>query len=182
METVAERKARFIEVRNNQVYESMVLIALINKKYNISLSLPNKRAVVFEQFFRIDTVWNNCECVSVKNFVRERCEEREKYEVDCGVKQKTASRRKNSNIFVETIHLLVDLVREIGFFVETRECGGKKCGFKEEYITAIYWAGRQIFDKKQMWVSGKGVLDIVKKSLADQKKIVLPLGTFGFTE
>ncbi|ELP89679.1 hypothetical protein EIN_452790 [Entamoeba invadens IP1] len=169
-----QRQMRFIEVRNNQVYESMVLLFLINNHYNISLRFPNKRATVFEQFMTIEKMWNDNEDIDVGRHIRERCIQRVSLDIANGVSGKTAERRKNTNVFIETLQFLVDLVRELGFFVQTEECGGKRGTLKEEYITAIYWQNQIVFDRKLIEKLGKEIVQFIGENDGKKKLIVLP--------
>ncbi|ELP83771.1 hypothetical protein EIN_470050 [Entamoeba invadens IP1] len=172
------RQPRFIEVRNNQVYEQMVLLWIINKRFSISLKCPNKKATVFEQFLTVEYIWDTFDEIEVKKVVYERCSLRYQQDLNCGISQKTAKRRKNNNYTIECLQLLVDIVRELGFFVETEQCGGKKVNFKEEYIKYIYYDGVLLFNSNSIQIFGKTIIDTLNCKYTNLRSIVLEKDVF----
>ncbi|ELP92687.1 hypothetical protein EIN_370390 [Entamoeba invadens IP1] len=161
MKSSLNKTPRFIEVRNFQVYEGMVLLSLINTRFNITLRIPNKRANVYEQILMVDSVWNKSMRIDVKSYIKQRCDERMKIEVKSGLSPKTALRRRHNNTIIETLVFLIDLVLEMGYFVETTECGGKKGTLKEEYIRTIFKNNSVVFNEKSLCFYGKRIGDYV---------------------
>ncbi|ELP89033.1 hypothetical protein EIN_164330 [Entamoeba invadens IP1] len=173
-----QRKARFIEVRNNQVYEAAVLLYLINKHFNIEMIIPQKKAVVYEQFFLVERIWSGEDKVDVRKFVNKRCDERIEFEISEGVSFKTARRRRNTNVFTETINMFVDFLREMGYFVETKVCGGKRVQFKEEYITAIFYGNDLIFGFDEIKRIGKELVGLYQEKTENAKVMVFEKNEF----
>ncbi|ELP84351.1 hypothetical protein EIN_278410 [Entamoeba invadens IP1] len=166
---------RFIELRNIQAYELMILLSILNKTFNITLNVPSKKAVVFQQFLSVETLWNKKEYLNVNYIVKERCEKRMKKEVQEGVSQKTALRRKHANMIVEMLQLLIDFVRELGYFVETKTFGGKKGTLKEEKIIGIYIENKLICNEKEIKKKGKIIMKKYSITSNEMSSIVIHL-------
>ncbi|EDR29876.1 hypothetical protein EDI_348860 [Entamoeba dispar SAW760] len=142
------RNARFIEVRNLQVHQEMVLLSLLNQYFNITLRIPPKKASVYGQIAIVEMIWNKEMRIDFNNIIKQRCQERAQQDILIGVSEKTAERRKRSNSIRETLNVLTDMIRELGYFVETKESGGKRGTIKMEYITRIYLNHHLLYDEQ----------------------------------
>ncbi|ELP93477.1 hypothetical protein EIN_059720 [Entamoeba invadens IP1] len=161
MTTLLLKPTHFVEVRNSLVYQQMVLLSIINTKYSLTLHLPNKKAVVYEQLVAINNLSNKSESVDVEEVIKQRCHYRLSSEKTNGVSEKTLHRRRQNYSIIERMNFLVDTVREMGYFVECEQNGGKRGILKGEVVKKIYCEGRLLFDEADIEEFGKKICEYV---------------------
>ena len=132
MESFTETRQRkknneaFLKLRSYQVYQQSILLALLNRYFEITLQIPSKRSIVTRQFFKIEEIRNGNDVIKVEEYVEHRC--KEKYEKDLleGISEKTAKRRYDTNRITEQLHLMIDLLIDFGHLFNSKWTSGKK--------------------------------------------------------
>ncbi|ELP89182.1 hypothetical protein EIN_485740 [Entamoeba invadens IP1] len=147
----------FRNSRNIASATQSILVALLNIKFKIVLKSPLKKAKVTQQLLRIESIEKDNTSLFIEDFVQTRCINRLTFDKEMGVSSKTAGRRAEYNKLTENIHLLMDVLREDGFFFETETTKGKRGTLKMETIKKIYWNGRLFLDKDDIWERGSRI-------------------------
>ncbi|ELP91644.1 hypothetical protein EIN_206310 [Entamoeba invadens IP1] len=155
------------DVRALQTAQECICIALLNKYCSFSFKQPAKKSTVAPQFLRICKVtFSVGDEVDFEDIVKKRCLRVLQDDIIAGIPSKTAQRRFETNKKTEMIHLLIDMLREFGYFFQTRMTVGKSGTVKAENIIEIWKSGIKMFGCKD--IEEKGVK--VSKYLADQGK------------
>ncbi|ELP91443.1 hypothetical protein EIN_155600 [Entamoeba invadens IP1] len=102
----------FNENRNAQSCQQAVYIALLSSFFDITIKPPMKKTSVALQFLKIESLKKGNDCVRFDDVVDRRCQELYCRDVLCGVHEKTAKRRKETNKIVESLYLLIDILHE----------------------------------------------------------------------
>ena len=175
MEVEKQRKNNeaFLKLRNTQCIQQSILILILNQYFNITLQIPSKRSVVAMQFLRIEKIQRENDVIEVEKYVEIRC--REKYEKDIqnGISEKTAKRRYETNRITEQLHLMIDIMRELGCEMESKLIGGKKGTTKIENIQKIKlnYMNQQIdINKNEFEIIGNYVNEMMMEKIFNRKE------------
>ncbi|ELP94741.1 hypothetical protein EIN_340790 [Entamoeba invadens IP1] len=138
-----------------QVSQQAILLALINKHFSIALMLPKKRAITGRQFLCVKTIKNGNDVIEIDNFVHQRMKEYNNYATSIGIPMKTITRRGENNRIVENIHILLDILVELGYHFQTKVSTGKNYSLKFDTIKS-FQLGKFSFNKNT--IGQKGIL------------------------
>ncbi|ELP84515.1 hypothetical protein EIN_169600 [Entamoeba invadens IP1] len=140
-----------MDIRTVQASQECICIGLLNDFCSFTFKQPAKKSTVSPQFVRLSSLtFENGECLNVEEFVKKRCEKILKDDIKDGIQAKTAQRRFETNKKTEVIHLLVDILREKGYFFGTRMTVGKVGTKKTEYVTDVWKNGKYLFGQKEV--------------------------------
>ncbi|ELP86294.1 hypothetical protein EIN_115080 [Entamoeba invadens IP1] len=174
----SKKQTAFIQVRNTVVHQQVVLLSLLNSQFSFLLRLPNKKSLVYDQNFSIDSITDAYgNSFDFNSFVQIRVEQRLSIERGDGIPEKTLSRRRQNYIIAERTKFLVDLLREAGYFISTVETGGKKNMLKTEIVTQIFYNGVLMFDKDAIRECGRVVSHNITTLKTMSGKIQIPINT-----
>ncbi|ELP87111.1 hypothetical protein EIN_495860 [Entamoeba invadens IP1] len=173
---------------NYQCEVEAVLISLLSRHCIVEISKPNKKSSVTSQFIKVTEIdFDNGDTINVSDLIELRCFERRDFEVQKKVEVKTATRRIQSYKRIETLHLLIDLLREFGYSFESRFVEGKKGVLKLENVTSVFYGQKRILDSKQIQEKGHKLNNYLYKettevgfSLKVEKKNPFILSLLGF--
>ncbi|EDR30001.1 hypothetical protein EDI_190600 [Entamoeba dispar SAW760] len=127
----------FREIRNYQSEQESVLLALLNKFYDITFTAHKKQSLVTVPFFRILTLDGPVDSIQFKELIERRITERLNAEVANGSSLKTALRRCENYRIVDSLHILTDILEVLGYNFSTHLSTGKKGTLKAESICGI---------------------------------------------
>ncbi|EDR26796.1 hypothetical protein EDI_252610 [Entamoeba dispar SAW760] len=148
----------FKENRDYQSEQESLFLALLSQEFTIKLICPNKRCVVTLPFLRILEIQRGLDdCVAVNDWVNNRINERLKEELSQGVSRKTAQRRSENYKITETLHLIMDLLSEFGYFFQTRTTTGKKGICKIDIAYKVYNKNKLMFDQESISRIGSSI-------------------------
>ncbi|ELP92027.1 hypothetical protein EIN_291260 [Entamoeba invadens IP1] len=170
----------FRNVRNYQVYQQAVCIALLNSYFEVSIIQPLKKAHVFEQIIRIEKLQKGEDVIFVEEFCKKRCRDRFLIDTKNNIPEKTAKRRTEANKVNEMQLLLMDLLGVFGFFFETKRVHGKKTTVKGEFVQRILFNGKVFLDKNNIYEIGKNINRKINVKLGNGEKCTLPVGFLEF--
>ncbi|ELP83505.1 hypothetical protein EIN_377600 [Entamoeba invadens IP1] len=120
-------KEKFIKWRNYQSSQESVFLAIINQYCDITIHKPVKKALVTLQFVQIDELsFSPTDTINFSKLVQNLVKQRLEYEVSIGVLPKTAMRRSENYRFTITLNLLVDLLSEFRYVLNTKPPVSKK--------------------------------------------------------
>ncbi|KAL7721953.1 TATA-binding protein-associated phosphoprotein [Entamoeba marina] len=152
-------KEKFKRWKDYQSLQEAVL-GLLNKHCDIVYRNPFKKTVVTVQFISVDKlIFTENDVVDVIGFIQQRCKERMECDIQNGVSQKTAMRRYDNNKFSETLHLLCDLLIELGFQFQTTKTPAKDYQQTHETVVDIYNNDGFLFGKVDIMNKGKRIND-----------------------
>ncbi|ELP88455.1 hypothetical protein EIN_229980 [Entamoeba invadens IP1] len=182
LDTTEERNKRpkssvnvaFSRLRNSQVYQQAILLALINKHFQVKLLIPIKRSVLTLQLFKIEELTEGNDCIRVEDFVEKRCQEKFSNDVKQGIAEKTAKRRYETNRTTEQLHLLMDVLREFGYKFESRYTSGKKGAQKVETFNTIYLNDVVVVSQQQIVDLGTNINEKIAGLLFDKRQSEVP--------
>ncbi|EKE37296.1 hypothetical protein ENUP19_0057G0008 [Entamoeba nuttalli] len=175
--TWKEPKKDFRTVRNQQVYQQGILLALLNQYFDIEIRKPLKKAHSFEQLIRIHRLIIGSESIDVEKFCDHRCKEKFQKDLCKGINEKTAKRRLENIRIVEMVFLLMDILMEFGYLFDTSCTKGKKGTVKYERIQNIFYNGKKIYDYNHFISIGKSVNSYLLLSLSNQDSFYWKRGT-----
>ena len=133
------RQNPFRNKRNYQVSQQCVFLALLNQYFDIKVKSPPKCSTVAQQFIRIDKLYQTVDGKSeneleIENFINARCRRLYELDLEKGITKKTANRRSETNRITETVHYLMDLLREFDYFFNVTIIDGKKGTLRVENV------------------------------------------------
>ncbi|EKE38135.1 hypothetical protein ENUP19_0241G0035 [Entamoeba nuttalli] len=152
----SERLAeRYIETKNYMVEEQGLLIALLNKYYEIQVKLPRKKSSKTANLVRVVAIGDGNDTIDFTKTVEDICKCKMYFDEHNGISEKTAYRRFTNNKISEAHHYLMDLLRLHGYFYNSYYSSGKNHSNKTETFTDIFKEGKHLF----------GLHDIVQKGI-----------------
>ena len=162
------------EFRNSQTIQQSILLGLLNNYCSITISQPAKKSTVTGQFIRVLSLdFGNGDEIQIDEFLKKRCSEQMKKDIEDGVSQKTALRRYQNNKKIEQIHLLMDILVEKGYRFQTRKMKGKLETKKLEMICSMQFQGK-VFDIGEIAYKAEHVnMAIMKMLETNCKKVVI---------
>ena len=132
---------------NYQCSVESILLVLLSQYCKIEISKPSKKCLVTQQFLKIMTInFGEDDSINVNDLIDKRCISRKEYEIKNDSNESTASRRIQGYKRIETIHLLVDLLREFNYKFKSKYVEGKKGVLKLEVVESIYHNDKLLFD------------------------------------
>ncbi|ELP92644.1 hypothetical protein EIN_369660 [Entamoeba invadens IP1] len=162
----------FQETRNYQVYEQAVFVGLINRHFSISFISPRKKSIVAKQFLTVKAFWARNDVIEFNRFIQRRVKEIREYAIRHGTPEKTAIRRGENNKIVESLHFMLDFLRELGYKSETTTIGGKNGNARTEMIDSISFDNKR-HDKKEIERMGILINDYIYKQFGLNNEIVI---------
>lgn len=150
-----QTKSKFNQWKNYQAVQECILIGLLNPYCDIRIKKPYKKSTVTIPFVVIEKIiFNQHDSINIAEFIEKRCQERMEYELKIGVSPQTALRRYKTNKFTETIHLLMDLLIEKGFFFHTSIPPQKQHCQPHETIHSIFDKEGKYYTKNSIISTG----------------------------
>ncbi|ELP86904.1 hypothetical protein EIN_445410 [Entamoeba invadens IP1] len=176
LHTESRIRSDFRNIRNYQVYEQGVMLALLNSMFDITIKQPLKKANVFEQIVRIQSIVVENDVIDIEEFCDQRCKERFALDLKNGVPMKTAKRRIETNRVNEMLFVLADFLTEYSFEFTTKVVNGKKKTLKGETVKKIA-SGNFVINEREIRTKGKEINKKTLGLLGKQAKVVIPRGT-----
>ena len=140
---------------NYQCSVEGILLALLTQYCQVEISKPSKKCLVSQQFLKITKIsFGNKDEINVNELVDRRCKARKEYEIQNDSNEQTASRRIQSYKRIETIHLLIDILREFNYSFKSQYVEGKKGVLKLEVVEEIYFQNKLLFDNESIHQKG----------------------------
>ena len=151
-----DEKKTSIDSINYQCIAQSILIGLLSKHSEIELTKPNKKCLVTQQFIKINSIkFSEDDVIKMNDFIENRCHERKNYEIhSLENDERTATRRIQNYKRIETIHVLIDLLREFQYQFKSKYVEGKKGVLKLETIQSIYKDGKLILNSDDIHSKG----------------------------
>ncbi|EDR29573.1 hypothetical protein EDI_332470 [Entamoeba dispar SAW760] len=141
--------------RNYQSKVRAFCIGLLNQYADIEVKLGTKKAYQTLPFVRVDSIYfSNEDIVRLQALVKIRVATLEAIDLRKNVKQKTALFRKKKNTMIESIHLLIDILREKGFEIESHFSQGRNETLKRETVISIR-KGSLFWNKQMIEIIGE---------------------------
>ncbi|ELP94738.1 hypothetical protein EIN_340760 [Entamoeba invadens IP1] len=162
----------FKKMRNYQVYQEAVFIALLSTFFEIVVRAPVKKSIVSLQLLRVEVIRSLRDVINVNDFVISRCKEKYKLDIKDGLLEKTAKRRTDTNRVSELLHFLQDVLRELGFGFVSKVTDGKNGAQVVETVYGIFGNGIEL-DQKDIIEKGKKINDFLNKRLGGMANLVL---------
>ncbi|ELP95120.1 hypothetical protein EIN_427860 [Entamoeba invadens IP1] len=162
-----KRKYQFREKRNYQVSQQGIFLAIINQYFEIDLLNPIKRSNVATQILRIDTLKRGEDIIHFNSFLEERCQTLFKNDIANGVSTKTAMRRLETNKVAEGLHLLIDILLELGYFFTSKVSKGVN-GFQRIETVKIIHTKNRTFNRKMIEEIGQEANAFLFKELSTE--------------
>ncbi|ELP91607.1 hypothetical protein EIN_129870 [Entamoeba invadens IP1] len=162
----------FRETRNYRVYEQGVLLAILNRHFSITLVSPKKRSVVAKQFLTVRYLKKQTDVVDVEDFIQRRLKEIQTNAIKLGTPEKTATRRGENTRIVESIHILIDIVRELGYRTESKVNEGRNGNVSTETIVTIY-IDKKVLKKEDIVRNGLAINNFLDSLLVANETIII---------
>ncbi|EKE41211.1 hypothetical protein ENUP19_0085G0088 [Entamoeba nuttalli] len=145
---------------NYQCAVEGILIALIAQHCTIEINKPSKKCLVTQQFIKVIKInFSQGDSINVSIFINNRCNERKEHEIKMNSDVRTATRRIQNYKRIETIHLLIDILREYGYLFKSKYVEGKKGVLKLENVTAIYYNNKLLLNIKTIFERGIKIIN-----------------------
>ena len=157
--------------RNYQCEQQAVLLLLLNQYFDITIKKPQKTKCESQPFFKIIQMVNGDDVVEVNALIEKRCEEIAQKDVENGINEKTANRRKIVNRHVETLHLLNDILSMKGCIFNSKMTTGNH-GVVKETIHSLQF-GDWSLNKEQISSYGRQMNVFLSELIQQEKGMVL---------
>ena len=156
------KTAGFRRTRNYQTEQQSLFIGLLNMVYNITIDHPRKKSKITLPFFSITRISTDKEVIELKEIMSYRLHHLHQEDVKRGCSEKTAARRQEVYRVSEQLHILMNLLRDIGFQIESKKTTGNK-GTQKESARKIFYNDFS-FDKNYIEERGTMInLALMKK-------------------
>ncbi|ELP83434.1 hypothetical protein EIN_375190 [Entamoeba invadens IP1] len=124
--------------RNYQVCEQCFMLLLLNKYAEIEFMRKKKKSTQALPFLQVKTIFfSQYDSIDFVNLIETKCKGMMESEIKGGLAQHTAQRRYNCNLLTESLHLLMDILEEFGFYFSNTLSSGKNGTIKAEKIGKI---------------------------------------------
>lgn len=157
------KTAGFRRTRNYQTAQQGVFIGLLNTVYNITIDHPRKKSKITLPFYTIVKISTDKEVVEVKEIMSYRLQHLHDQDVAQGCTEKTAARRQEVYRVTEQLHILMNLMRDIGFEVESKKTTGNK-GTPKETARKIRF-NDFVFDREYIEERGNLINELLLRKL-----------------
>lgn len=159
------------EIRNFQTVQQAVLIGLLNQFSDIIFKQPAKKSVTTQQYMRIKSIiFTEEDTVSFAEFLKRRCLEHYNWDITHDVPLKTAKRRYQTNKKTDGLHLMMDILSELGFVFHTKMTEGKSGTVKLENIIEVTRHGKCIVHPSSFIDIGKQINTILSTRMNNAGK------------
>ncbi|ELP83541.1 hypothetical protein EIN_378760 [Entamoeba invadens IP1] len=153
------------KLRDYQTCQQGIFIGLLNKFCDITIIKPPKKAVITHQFVKIKTISFNFEdFIDIEEFLQRRCNDHKFDDMKQGCSEKTANRRFQTNKKTEALHLLLDVLGEVGYFFEVNTTKGKKGTMKLQNVERIYQNEKYLFGIDEIYDVGFKINEVMNVS------------------
>ena len=174
------KTAGFRRTRNYQTEQQSLFIGLLNMVYNITIDHPRKRSKITLPFYNITRITTDKEVIELKEIMSYRLQHLHEEDIKHGCTEKTAARRQEVYRVTEQLHILMNLLRDIGFTIESKKTTGNKGTQKETARKIIYNEfsfGREFIEER-----GTMINELIMKKLETIPKsseLTIPSGDEG---
>ncbi|ELP84841.1 hypothetical protein EIN_283970 [Entamoeba invadens IP1] len=174
--TIAKKSPKlYKDIRNYQVYQQAVLLALLNQHAEIVLSPQKKKSNVTLPFFTVKSViFNQTDRVELTHFVEKRCKKQMENDVANGISSKTALRRYKTNRVAENLHMVLDLLFEFDYLFVIKTTHGKNGANKLDTVTSCMLPNKVWMTQEQIVSVGMEINSNLSKILSQTESISLP--------
>ncbi|KAL7714632.1 TATA-binding protein-associated phosphoprotein [Entamoeba marina] len=150
---VSRANERYKHLRNYQAWQQAVYVCLLNSTCEITFNKPVKSCKTTTQFFSIKKLnFGGDDVIDVDEFLQSRSCEKLKRDKLKGVSTKTASRRYDNNKFGESLHLLMDILTENGYFINARKSNGRN-------NSDCIYSAKEIFYKTKLIATTQDIVE-----------------------
>ncbi|ELP87002.1 hypothetical protein EIN_318610 [Entamoeba invadens IP1] len=138
-ETVSKSQSVLRDFQNYQASQQAIFIALLSLTNNVSIGKPLKKSSVTRQFIRVVVVESadTHQRIEIEKEVEKRCLEKRRIDINNGVSEKTSARRFKTNKRAESMNILIEELRKVGYVFESRLTEGKKDTIKLETVYKV---------------------------------------------
>ncbi|KAL7719605.1 TATA-binding protein-associated phosphoprotein [Entamoeba marina] len=164
----------FKKMRNYQVFQQAIFIALLSQFFEVTVKSPVKRSIVSLQLLRVDSLNYGNDTILVDEFVNTRCKEKYKQDILNGISEKTAKRRSDTNRITEQLHFLRDILMLFGFDFYSKFTEGKNGAQIVETVLKVIGNGSS-FNRNDISLKGKEINDYLYSKLVDCSSATLPM-------
>ncbi|EDR28471.1 hypothetical protein EDI_315750 [Entamoeba dispar SAW760] len=175
-ETGYKRKYQFREKRNYQVAQQSIFLALLNDYFEIELLPPIKRSNVATQLLRINRLVHGEDSILFNLVVEHRCNDLFQKDIENGVPIKTAMRRMETYKISEGLHLLIDLLFELGYIFVSRVTKGAQGSQRIETVKEIWRNGKVILEKSDIEELGTQINSYFFNEIKSQNNCTISKG------
>ncbi|KAL7717807.1 TATA-binding protein-associated phosphoprotein [Entamoeba marina] len=164
----------FKKMRNYQVFQQAIFIAILSQFFEITIKSPVKRSIVSCQLLRVDSLNYGNDTILVDEFVNTRCKEKYKQDIRNGISEKTAKRRSDTNRITEQLHFLRDILMLFEFDFHSKFTDGKNGAQIVETVLKVIGNGLSI-NKNDIALKGKEINDYLYHKLVDRSSVTIPM-------
>ncbi|EDR29268.1 hypothetical protein EDI_261080 [Entamoeba dispar SAW760] len=157
------KTAGFRKTRNYQTEQQSVFIALLSMVYTIVIDHPRKRSKITLPFFNVIRISTEKEVVEIKEIMSTKLQQLHDEDIAHGCSEKTATRRQEVYRVSEQLHILMNLLRDVGFEIESKKTTGNKGNQKETARKIKY--NNFTFDKEFIEERGNLINELLIKRL-----------------
>ncbi|EKE41367.1 hypothetical protein ENUP19_0003G0050 [Entamoeba nuttalli] len=165
----------FQRMRNYQVFQQAIFIALLSQFFEIVIRPPVKKSIVSFQLLRVDAIKLMKDVLSINDFIIARCKEKYKMDIKMGTLEKTAKRRSDTNRVTELLHLLQDLLREKGFIFISKFTDGKNGAQVIETITSIKGPNGLYLTQTDITKKGETISKYLNSEMSKSTRKFIPM-------
>ncbi|ELP91426.1 hypothetical protein EIN_155330 [Entamoeba invadens IP1] len=166
------------DLRNYQVYQQAVLIALLNQHADIIITPQKKKSNVTLPFFTIKSVvFSPTDRVDLTYIVEKRCKQQMEMDVARGISSKTAMRRYKTNRVAENLHMVLDLLFEFDNLFVIKTTNGKNGANRLDTVTAALLPNNEWISYDDITEIGSQLNSFIANMLTQNESITLGKGS-----
>ena len=155
----------FKKTRDYQSQQEAIMLGILNRFQTYTLMIPSKRQCKSVPFIPLQSILDENEEINCNEIITSRLEEFYQMDIDNGLPERTAIRRKKANLVAETINFLVDVIERHGYEFESKQSTGNK-GIQKDTLNAIA-SSDHYFDKNDIVEKGNKLNSYFLKKMTD---------------
>ncbi|KAL7712678.1 Uncharacterized protein QTN25_009693 [Entamoeba marina] len=171
------KKIPYCDFKNYQVIQQAVMLAYLNQFADIELKKKKKSVTNIYQFMQVVSIsFSNGDNINFSDLISSKCIEMMKEEIEMGISETTAMRRFHKNRIVHSLHLLMDILSELGFFFNTYITNGKNGVVRAETIRSMFYDDK-LLKKDDIVTIGKRIFKCLDEQFEEKKVFTLKKNT-----
>ncbi|EKE42361.1 hypothetical protein ENUP19_0163G0014 [Entamoeba nuttalli] len=164
---------RYQTIRDYLAYQQAVLIALLNKKYDIVVERATKKSIITRQVVKVIQVSIGKAQIDVLEIINKRCKALMEIDIYNGVVHETAYRRFITNKSIENHHFLIDLLENEGYFFNSSYSSGKNNSKKMQTVLQIFKDGMCLLNKEDITKKGISLSNYLSQKTLKEKSFLI---------
>ena len=174
-------KRRLITERDNELtnqlcFQQAVLIALINNYYDITIKKPTRDSLVTNSIPKITAISNGNEQVDIRKISENLVSTRISNNDMKNLQKKTIQRRNRKNILTYINNYLIDLLREEGYFFNSKYSKKSEKTYQLERINEIFYENELLFNLNDIFEKGQKINNYLIEICKQYDYFVIPKG------